>query len=150
VRRHGDVAAVRPHRSGLGARHAQPVPARPRRAVVAQRLLPAGSGNDPAGREPVRAAARGCPSWPAGRAVRHGRAGAGRCGDRRQCWLPAYTPLLAPLVHGLSAQMAFLCVTVAMLVQAWCFGRDARWRRWHRPAWWWAWLTFAPLWGHVL
>ncbi len=46
--------------------------------------------------------------------------------------------------------MAFLCVTVAMLVQAWCFGRDARWRRWHRPAWWWAWLTFAPLWGHVL
>lgn len=65
-------------------------------------------------------------------------------------WLPAYTPLLAPLVHGLSAQMAFLCVTVAMLVQAWCFGRDVRWRRWHRPAWWWAWLTFAALWGHVL
>lgn len=65
-------------------------------------------------------------------------------------WLPAHAPALAPLVHGLSAQMAFLCVTVAMLLQAWCFGRDHRWRWLHRPAWWWAWLTFAGLWLHVL
>jgi len=65
-------------------------------------------------------------------------------------WLPEHAPLLAPLVHGLAAQAAFLCVTVAMLVQAWCFGRDARWHGRHRLAWWWAWLAFAGLWLHVL
>ncbi|MCD9087439.1 DUF998 domain-containing protein [Stenotrophomonas sp. SY1] len=65
-------------------------------------------------------------------------------------WLPQYAPLLAPLVHGLAAQTAFLCVTVAMLLQAWCFSRDSRWRALHRWAWWWAWLTFAGLWLHVL
>lgn len=65
-------------------------------------------------------------------------------------WLPGYAPSLAPLVHGFSAQLAFLCVTVAMLLQAWCFGRYARWQWLHRRAWWWAWLTFAGLWLHVL
>ncbi|SBV35671.1 conserved membrane hypothetical protein [uncultured Stenotrophomonas sp.] len=65
-------------------------------------------------------------------------------------WLPEHAPLLAPLVHGLAAQTAFLCVTVAMLLQAWCFDRDARWQGRHRLAWWWAWLAFAGLWLHVL
>lgn len=65
-------------------------------------------------------------------------------------WLPGRAPLLAPLVHGLSAQTAFLCVTVAMLLQAWCFGRDRGWLWVHRTAWWWAWLAFAGLWLHVL
>lgn len=65
-------------------------------------------------------------------------------------WLPLHAPLLAPLVHGLAAQTAFLCVTVAMLLQAWCFGRDLRWQGAHRWAWWWAWLAFAGLWLHVL
>ncbi len=65
-------------------------------------------------------------------------------------WLPMHAPLLAPLVHGVAAQTAFLCVTVAMLVQAWCFGRDARWQGLHRLAWWWAWLAFAGLWLHII
>ena len=65
-------------------------------------------------------------------------------------WLPQHAPLLAPLLHGLAAQTAFLCVTVGMLLQSWCFGRDARWRGLHRLAWVWAWLAFAGLWLHVL
>lgn len=65
-------------------------------------------------------------------------------------WLPGYAPLLAPLVHGLSAQTAFLCASVAMLVQAWCFGRDPGWRPRYRLAWYWAWGAFAALWLHVL
>lgn len=65
-------------------------------------------------------------------------------------WLPQYAPLLAPLVHGLAAQTAFLCVTVAMLLQAWCFGRDTRWRSLYWLTWAWAWLAFAGLWVHVL
>lgn len=65
-------------------------------------------------------------------------------------WLPQHAPLLAPLVHGVAAQTAFLCVTVAMLLQAWCFGRDAQWRGLYRLAWWWAWLSFGGLWLHVL
>ncbi len=65
-------------------------------------------------------------------------------------WLPQRAPALAPLVHALAAQTAFLCVTTAMLLQAWRFGRDRRWRGVHRLAWWWAWLVFAGLWLHVL
>jgi len=65
-------------------------------------------------------------------------------------WLPGYAPALAPLVHGLAAQTAFVCVSVAMLVQAWCFGRDPRWRAAYRWAWGWAWLVFGGLWLHVL
>ncbi len=65
-------------------------------------------------------------------------------------WLPERAPLLAPLVHGLAAQAAFLCATVAMLLQAWCFGHDRRWLSLHRWTWWWAWLSFAGLWLHVL
>ncbi len=65
-------------------------------------------------------------------------------------WLPQHAPLLAPLLHGLAAQTAFLSVTAAMLLQAWCFGHDPAWQRLHRLAWWWAWLAFAGLWLHVL
>lgn len=65
-------------------------------------------------------------------------------------WLPQHAPLLAPLVHGLAAQTAFLCVTVAMLLQAWCFGRDVRWRGLYWLTWGWAWFAFAGLWLHVL
>ncbi len=65
-------------------------------------------------------------------------------------WLPERAPLLAPLVHAVAAQAAFLCVATAMLLQSWCFGRDPRWRGFHRFAWWWAWLAFAGLWLHVL
>jgi len=65
-------------------------------------------------------------------------------------WLPERAPLLAPLVHGLSANTAFLCVSVAMLLQSWYLRADPRWRDWAAPAWWWAWLCFALLWLHVL
>ncbi len=65
-------------------------------------------------------------------------------------WLHVHAPLLAPLVHALSAQTAFLCASVGLLLQAWCFGQDARWRSLYRVAWPWAWLVFAALWLHVL
>ncbi len=91
------------------------------------------------------AARRGLP------AVLFGVAGLGLAGVAiGDSWLPGNAPTLAPFVHALSAQTAFLCVTVAMLLQAWCFGRDRRWQWLHRRAWEWAWLTFALLWLHVL
>ncbi len=65
-------------------------------------------------------------------------------------WLPETAPLLAPLVHGLAANTAFLCVSVAMLLQSWYLRADPRWSRWAALAWWWAWLCFALLWLHVL
>jgi hypothetical protein len=65
-------------------------------------------------------------------------------------WLPGHAPLLAPLVHGLAANTAFLCVSVAMLLQSWYLRADPQWARWASAAWWWAWLCFALLWLHVL
>jgi hypothetical protein len=65
-------------------------------------------------------------------------------------WLPEKAPLLAPLVHGIAANTAFLCVSVAMLLQSWYLRADPQWRRWASVAWWWAWLCFALLWLHVL
>lgn len=65
-------------------------------------------------------------------------------------WLPETAPLLAPLVHGLAANSAFLCVSVAMLLQSWYLRADPRWTRWAALAWWWAWLCFVLLWLHVL
>lgn len=65
-------------------------------------------------------------------------------------WLPEQAPLLAPLVHGVAANTAFLCVSVAMLLQSWYLRADPQWCRWAGPAWWWAWLCFALLWLHVL
>ncbi|MEG2804649.1 DUF998 domain-containing protein [Stenotrophomonas sp.] len=65
-------------------------------------------------------------------------------------WLPGYAPLLAPLVHGVSANTAFLCVSVAMLLQSWYLRADPPWSRWAGLAWGWAWLCFVLLWLHVL
>lgn len=65
-------------------------------------------------------------------------------------WLPERAPLLAPLVHGLAANTAFLCVSVAMLLQSWYLRADPRWMRWAGLAWGWAWLCFVLLWLHVL
>ncbi|HEY0334564.1 MAG TPA: DUF998 domain-containing protein [Stenotrophomonas sp.] len=49
-------------------------------------------------------------------------------------WLPDQTPLLAPLVHLLAAQAAFICVVAAILLQSWRFRGEPRWHRLHRPA----------------
>ncbi|WP_314405003.1 DUF998 domain-containing protein [Stenotrophomonas rhizophila] len=65
-------------------------------------------------------------------------------------WLPALAPLVAPLVHGLAANTAFLCVSAAMLLQSWYLRADPQWSRWAAPAWWWAWGCFVLLWLHVL
>lgn len=65
-------------------------------------------------------------------------------------YLPEQAPLLAPLVHGLSAQTAFLCVTVAMLLQASLFRADPAWAPLHARSWWLAWCVFAALWANVL
>ncbi|MGV8961307.1 MAG: hypothetical protein ACOH1V_13160 [Stenotrophomonas sp.] len=65
-------------------------------------------------------------------------------------YLPDAAPLLAPLVHGLAAQTALLCVTCAMLLQTWGFQQDERWRKHHAACAWFAWAAFATLWVHVL
>lgn len=79
-----------------------------------------------------------------------GVAAVGLCGVAiGDSYLPEAAPLLAPLVHGLSAQTAFLCVSCAMLLQAWQFRGDTHWQRHYRFAWSWAWLTFVCLWIHV-
>ncbi len=65
-------------------------------------------------------------------------------------WLPGRAPLLAPLVHGLAANTAFMCVSVAMLLQSWYLRADPQWSRWAGLAWGWAWLCFVLLWLHVL
>jgi hypothetical protein len=64
--------------------------------------------------------------------------------------LPERAPVLAPLVHGLAANTAFLCVSVAMLLQSWYLRADPQWARLATAGWWWAWLCFALLWLHVL
>ncbi len=65
-------------------------------------------------------------------------------------WLPHWAPLAWPLVHGVSAITAFLCASVAMLLQAWYLRREPGWRTTARLLWWWAWLAFVLLWMHVL
>ncbi len=65
-------------------------------------------------------------------------------------WLPEATPLLAPLVHGVAANTAFLCASVGMLLQAWYLRREPGWQRSAALLWGWAWLAFALLWLHVL
>ena len=42
--------------------------------------------------------------------------------------LPGHAPTLEGWVHGTAAQAAFLCVTVAMLLQSWWMRANARWR----------------------
>lgn len=65
-------------------------------------------------------------------------------------WLPERAPLFAPFVHGLSANTAFLCASVAMLLQSWYLRADPRWSGVAALAWWWAWACFVLLWLHVL
>jgi len=65
-------------------------------------------------------------------------------------WLTQRAPLLDPLVHGQAANTAFLCVSVAMLLQSWYLRADPRWSRWAGLAWAWAWGCFVLLWLHVL
>lgn len=42
---------------------------------------------------------------------------------------PGLPPTFAGWLHGVAAQTAFLCVTTAMLLQAWRLRADPRWRR---------------------
>ncbi|MCC4616310.1 DUF998 domain-containing protein [Xanthomonas campestris pv. asclepiadis] len=43
-------------------------------------------------------------------------------------WMPELAPDAAMLVHLLSADMTFLCVIAAVLLQSWYFRRDCVWR----------------------
>lgn len=55
-------------------------------------------------------------------------------------------PTLEGYVHGVAAQTAFLCTTVAMMVQAWRLRGDAHWRRWFKPAFGYAVICFVLMW----
>jgi len=65
-------------------------------------------------------------------------------------YLPEQAPALAPLIHLLAAQTAFVCVIAAVLLQSWRFRGDPRWHRHHPWAWWWGWLAFAVLFAHAV
>lgn len=65
-------------------------------------------------------------------------------------YLPALAPDLHRFVHATAAQTAFLCVTTAMLLQAWRFRGDLRWRRRFPLAFVFAAACFLLLWLHVL
>lgn len=60
--------------------------------------------------------------------------------------VPGQPPMLEGYVHGVAAQTAFLCTTVAMILQAWRLRGDARWRRWFKPAFGYAAVCFALMW----
>jgi hypothetical protein len=60
--------------------------------------------------------------------------------------VPGRPPALEGYVHGVVAQTAFLCTTVAMLLQAWRLRGDARWRRWFKPAFIYAAICFVSMW----
>jgi hypothetical protein len=64
--------------------------------------------------------------------------------------LPGRAPTLEGFVHGTAAQAAFLCVTVAMLLQSWRLRGDARWRKRFGPAFALALACFAGLWVDAL
>lgn len=57
---------------------------------------------------------------------------------------------LAALVHGLAASAAFLCVTVAMMLQAVRLRRDSEWRRRFGVAFPLAAVSFIAMWVHAL
>lgn len=59
-------------------------------------------------------------------------------------------PTLIGWVHGVSAQAAFLCVGVAMLLQSAWLRHDRRWREWMPAALGIAVVAFAALWALVL
>lgn len=54
------------------------------------------------------------------------------------------------LVHNAAAALAFLCVTLAMLLQSWRLRSDPRWRNRHRRALILAIVTFVALWVYAL
>lgn len=54
------------------------------------------------------------------------------------------------IVHGIAASTAFLCITSAMLLQAWRLRGDALWQRRFFPAFGLAVLAMAAMWGHAL
>lgn len=60
--------------------------------------------------------------------------------------LPQRAPTLEGYVHGIAAQTAFLCVSVAMLLQSWRLRADPRWRPRFACAFGYAALCFAALW----
>lgn len=64
--------------------------------------------------------------------------------------VPQHAPTLEGFVHGAAAQAAFLCVTVAMLLQSWRLRSDARWRPYFRTAFVLALLCFVALWVDAL
>nr|WP_295382856.1 DUF998 domain-containing protein [Pseudoxanthomonas sp.] len=63
---------------------------------------------------------------------------------------PGRALTLRGLVHGLAAQTAFLCVTVAMLLQAWRWRADPGFRHRFAAAFGLAAICFLALWVHVL
>lgn len=65
-------------------------------------------------------------------------------------YLPQRAPLLAPLLHGLFAQTAFLCVTAAMLLQSAWLRRQPHWCGSAGAAFALALAAFVALWVHVL
>jgi hypothetical protein len=54
------------------------------------------------------------------------------------------------LLHNLAALLAFLCVSLAMLLQSWRFRRDPYWKRYFAPAFSLALLNFAALFTYAL
>ncbi len=63
---------------------------------------------------------------------------------------PQRPPTFEGLVHGMAAQTAFLCVTTAMLLQAWRFRRDPVWRGRFGLAFGLAAACFVAMWVHAL
>ncbi|MGE5625834.1 MAG: DUF998 domain-containing protein [Bacillota bacterium] len=59
-------------------------------------------------------------------------------------------PTAHGLVHNAAAALAFLSVTVAMLIQSWRLRYDARWKPYHVKAFLLAATTFATLWIYAL
>ncbi|HEX7341010.1 MAG TPA: DUF998 domain-containing protein [Rhodanobacteraceae bacterium] len=62
----------------------------------------------------------------------------------------AHPNTLHGFVHGVAARTTFLCVTVAMLLQAWRMRLDVRWRSRFAWAFGGAWVCFVGLWVQVL
>ncbi|KQQ84281.1 hypothetical protein ASF73_14435 [Xanthomonas sp. Leaf131] len=64
-------------------------------------------------------------------------------------WMPVLAPNAAKMVHVLSADLAFLCVIAAVLLQSWYFRRDRLWRQYFAPLFGLGLLAFALLLFHV-
>ena len=60
------------------------------------------------------------------------------------------TLTLHGVIHVVAAAVAFVCVSVAMLVQSWRFRQDPRWRAHFRPAMELAAFEFVVLWWYAL